>query len=98
MKNKKIAIIGLGYVGLPVAVLFASKYKVVGYDINLKRIDALNNYIDDTNEIPSNKLKKVLNNNLKISANIDSVKDCNIYIITVPTPINKDKTPDLSFL
>jgi UDP-N-acetyl-D-galactosamine dehydrogenase len=98
MKNKKIAIIGLGYVGLPVAVLFSSKYRVVGYDINLKRIDALNNYIDDTNEISSNKLKKVLNNNLTLSANIDSVKDCNIYIITVPTPINKDKTPDLSFL
>jgi UDP-N-acetyl-D-glucosamine/UDP-N-acetyl-D-galactosamine dehydrogenase len=98
MKNKKIAIIGLGYVGLPVAVLFASKYRVVGYDINLKRIDALNNYIDETNEISSNKLKKVLNNNLILSANIDSVKDCNIYIITVPTPINKDKTPDLSFL
>ena len=98
MKNKKIAIIGLGYVGLPVAVLFASKYRVVGYDINSKRIDALNNYIDDTNEISSNKLKKALNNNLILSANIDSVKDCNIYIITVPTPINKDKTPDLSFL
>ena len=98
MKNKKIAIIGLGYVGLPVAALFASKYRVVGYDINLKRINALNNYIDDTNEISSNKLKKVLNNNLILSGNIDSVKDCNIYIITVPTPINKDKTPDLSFL
>ena len=98
MKNKKIAIIGLGYVGLPVAVLFASKYKVVGYDINLKRIDALNNYIDNTNEISSNKLKKVLNNNLILSAETDSIKDCNIYIITVPTPINKDKTPDLSFL
>jgi UDP-N-acetyl-D-galactosamine dehydrogenase len=98
MKNKKIAIIGLGYVGLPVAVLFASKYRVVGYDINLKRIDALNNYIDETNEISSNKLKKVLSNNLILSADIDSVKDCNIYIITVPTPINKDKTPDLSFL
>tara|TARA_B100000579_G_C22838610_1_gene860207 strand:- start:1584 stop:2852 length:1269 start_codon:yes stop_codon:yes gene_type:complete len=98
MKNKKIAIIGLGYVGLPVAVLFASKYRVVGYDINSKRIDALNNYIDDTNEISSNKLKKALNNNLILSANINSVKDCNIYIITVPTPINKDKTPDLSFL
>ena len=98
MNNKRIAVIGLGYVGLPVAVLFASKYKVIGYDINSKRIDALNNYQDETLEIKSNKLKKALDNNLTLFNNIDSISECNVYIITVPTPINHDKTPDLSMI
>ena len=98
MKNFKIGIIGLGYVGLPVAVLFAKKYKVIGYDINKKRTDALNNYDDETLEISPNKLKKTLNNNLIISNNINDIGNCNVYIITVPTPINLDKTPDLTML
>ena len=98
MKNIKIGVIGLGYVGLPVAVLFAKKYKVVGYDINKRRIEALNNYHDETLEIVSNKLKDAIDNNLTISNNIELVRDCNIYIITVPTPINNDKTPNLSML
>ncbi|MAC41835.1 MAG: hypothetical protein CMJ05_08610 [Pelagibacterales bacterium] len=98
MKNIKIGVIGLGYVGLPVAVLFAKKYKVVGYDINKRRIEALNNYHDETLEIASNKLKDAIDNNLTISNNIELARDCNIYIITVPTPINHDKTPNLSML
>ena len=98
MKNKKIAVIGLGYVGLPVSVLFASKYKVIGYDINKERVSSLNNYKDYTLEIQPNTLKKVLGNNLKISNNIKSIKDCNIYIITVPTPVNNNNIPDLSIL
>ena len=71
MKNIKIGVIGLGYVGLPVAVLFAKKYKVVGYDINKRRIEALNNYHDETLEIASNKLKDAIDNNLTISNNIE---------------------------
>ncbi len=98
MRNKKIAVIGLGYVGLPVAVLFASKYEVIGYDVNPKRTDSINNYKDETLEIKSNKLKNVLNNNLTVSNDIKSISDCNIYIVTVPTPINHDKTPDLSMI
>ena len=98
MKNIKIAVIGLGYVGLPVAVLFAKKYSVVGYDINKERIKDLNNYKDDTLEITSSKLRESLNKNLNISDEIEDIKNCNFYIITVPTPINKNKTPNLSML
>lgn len=98
MKNKKIAVIGLGYVGLPVSVLFASKYRVVGYDINSKRVNELNNFKDETLEIKPKVLKKLINNNLTISNDVDSIKDCNIYIVTVPTPVKKDNTPDLSIL
>ena len=98
MKNKKIAVIGLGYVGLPVSVLFASKYRVVGYDINQKRVNELNNFKDETLEIKPKTLEKLINNNLIISNDLDSIKDCNIYIVTVPTPVKKDNTPDLSIL
>jgi UDP-N-acetyl-D-glucosamine/UDP-N-acetyl-D-galactosamine dehydrogenase len=98
MKNIKIAVIGLGYVGLPVAVLFAKKYSVVGYDINKQRIKDLNNYKDDTLEITSSKLRESLNKNLNISDEIEDIKNCNFYIITVPTPINKNKTPNLLML
>jgi UDP-N-acetyl-D-glucosamine/UDP-N-acetyl-D-galactosamine dehydrogenase len=98
MKNKKIAVIGLGYVGLPVSVLFASKYRVIGYDINPKRVNELNNFKDVTLEIKPKTLEKLINNNLIISNDIDSIKDCNIYIVTVPTPVKKDNTPDLSIL
>ena len=98
MRNKKIAVVGLGYVGLPVAVLFASKYEVIGYDVNPKRTDSINNYKDETLEIKSKKLKNVLSKNLTVSNEIKSISDCNIYIITVPTPINDDKSPDLSMI
>ena len=67
MKNKKIAVIGLGYVGLPVSVLFSGKYKVVGYDINKTRVTELNKYIDKTLEIDSKQLKGALKNNLIVS-------------------------------
>ena len=98
MKNKKIAVIGLGYVGLPVSVLFASKYRVIGYDINPKRVNELNNFKNETLEIKPKTLEKLINNNLIISNDLDSIKDCNIYIVTVPTPVKKDNTPDLSIL
>ena len=98
MKNIKIAVIGLGYVGLPVAVLFAKKYSVVGYDINKERIKDLNNYKDDTLEITSSKLRESLKKNLNISDEIEDIKNCNFYIITVPTPINNNKKPNLSML
>ena len=98
MKNKKIAVIGLGYVGLPVSVLFASKYRVVGYDINQKRVNELNNFKDETLEIKPKTLEKLINNNLIISNDLNLIKDCNIYIVTVPTPVKKDNTPDLSIL
>ena len=101
MENKiKISIIGLGYVGLPLAVLFAKKFKVVGYDINSNRIDELNNFIDSTNEIESSIIKEALKNEnncgLKVSSDKNEINNSDYYIITVPTPIDKNNKPDLS--
>jgi UDP-N-acetyl-D-galactosamine dehydrogenase len=104
IKNSRICIIGLGYVGLPLAHAFASKYPVVGFDIYQKRIDDLNNANDFTLELSSDQLKEVLlkfnsnltTNKLEVTNNIDDIIDCNIYIVTVPTPIDKNKRPDLT--
>ena len=100
-KEIKIAIIGLGYVGLPLARLFATKYAVIGFDINKKRISELNNGIDSTLEIENEVLEKVLvetsnhKKGLYCTANVEDLKDCNYYIITVPTPVDKNNKPDL---
>jgi UDP-N-acetyl-D-glucosamine/UDP-N-acetyl-D-galactosamine dehydrogenase len=99
--NIKIAIIGLGYVGLPLARLFATKYAVIGFDINQKRIDELNSGFDRTLEIDENVLKSVLVTNAKdqkglfCTNDISAIKNCNYYIITVPTPVDKNNKPDL---
>ena len=100
MENKKIkiAVVGLGYVGLPLAVLFSKKYNVTGYDQDKLRVDELNNLEDRTNEIEQIKLKEAISNNLKITNNHNSISDCNVYIITVPTPVDNNKKPDLSYL
>jgi UDP-N-acetyl-D-galactosamine dehydrogenase len=102
----KIAIIGLGYVGLPLARLFATKYPVVGFDINQKRIEELNSGKDFTLEVADEVLQKVLvksspfnenlNSGLYCSANLNDIQDANIYIITVPTPVDKNNRPDLT--
>ncbi|MFY0714350.1 nucleotide sugar dehydrogenase [Seonamhaeicola sp. NFXS20] len=98
----KIAVIGLGYVGLPLARLFATKYAVVGYDINQSRVEELMSGHDSTLEVDENELKSVLTQNtdnnigLFCSTNIESIKDCNYYVITVPTPIDKNNRPDLT--
>ena len=94
MKNKKIALIGLGYVGLPLAVEFGKKRTVVGFDINQPRINDLKNGIDSTLETTSEELKDAVH--LSYASNLDDVKDCEIFIITVPTPIDKHKRPDLT--
>jgi UDP-N-acetyl-D-galactosamine dehydrogenase len=97
LENVKIAIIGLGYVGLPLAVEFGKKYKTVGFDINVKRTNDLNNGIDNTLEISSSYLTETLNNGFfKISNHIDDIKDCNIFIVTVPTPTDKNNRPVLT--
>ncbi len=92
----KICIVGLGYVGLPLAHAFSEKYSVVGYDINQKRVKELNSAIDKTQELTKEQLQKALDNGLKFSTIMDDIKDCNIYIVTVPTPIDKDNVPDLT--
>ena len=94
VKNKKIALIGLGYVGLPLAVEFGKKRTVVGFDINQPRIDDLKNGIDSTLETTSEELKDAVH--LSYTTNLYDVKDCEIFIITVPTPIDKYKRPDLT--
>ncbi len=94
LKDKHIAIIGLGYVGLPLAVEFGKKYKTTGYDLNEKRIDELKKGIDITLEINEKDLLK--KTNLIFTSDSNNLKDVDIFIITVPTPINKNKDPDLS--
>ena len=102
MKDIKITVIGLGYVGLPLARLFATKYSVVGFDINKKRIDELQSGHDVTLEVEPDILTKVLktaNNSetgLFCSSNLEDIEDCNYYIVTVPTPIDKNNRPDLT--
>ena len=100
-RNYKIAIIGLGYVGLPLAVEFSKKFEVTGFDINENRIKELQSGEDRTKEISKDDLKYCLSLSnesigLTLSSNIDCLKDCNVFIVTVPTPITKFKTPDLS--
>jgi UDP-N-acetyl-D-glucosamine/UDP-N-acetyl-D-galactosamine dehydrogenase len=99
----KIAVIGLGYVGLPLARLFATKYPVVGFDINEKRIAELQQGTDSTLEVSDAVLQSVLVNDFAISAKgllcssaITDIQDCNYYIVTVPTPVDKNNRPDLT--
>jgi UDP-N-acetyl-D-glucosamine/UDP-N-acetyl-D-galactosamine dehydrogenase len=96
VKNSKICVIGLGYVGLPLAHAFSEKYEVVGFDISQWRIDELSSGYDRTLELNETQVKEAIKNGMKFSLNIDDIKDCNIYIVTVPTPIDKNKRPDLT--
>jgi UDP-N-acetyl-D-galactosamine dehydrogenase len=93
LKNKKIGVIGLGYVGLPLALEFSKKFPVIGFDINVQRILDLQEGKDFTNEVDIAQLKKV--KNIKFSSAIENLHDCNVFIVTVPTPINKNNTPNL---
>jgi UDP-N-acetyl-D-galactosamine dehydrogenase len=105
-KQFKIAVIGLGYVGLPLGRLFATRYPVVGFDINQKRIEELNTGVDSTLEVEPEVLKPILaqenpfnqadKNGLYCSYDINDIKEANIYIITVPTPVDKHNRPDLT--
>ena len=102
MRKDKIAIIGLGYVGLPLARLFATKFSVVGFDINSDRISELMSGVDSTLEVDSETLKSVLvddiseSNGLYCTNQLDKIKDCNYYIVTVPTPVDKNNRPVLT--
>ena len=93
MLKDKIAVIGLGYVGIPLAVEFGKKYETIGYDINHQRVDELKKYYDRTLEMTSSELKS--SKNLNYTIDPDDLKSCNIFIITVPTPINNKNLPDL---
>jgi UDP-N-acetyl-D-glucosamine/UDP-N-acetyl-D-galactosamine dehydrogenase len=93
MKNK-IALIGLGYVGLPLAVEFGKKFETIGFDINEARVQELKRCEDSTLEVEPEELKQATL--LSFTANLNDIQDCNIYIVTVPTPIDKHKRPDLT--
>ncbi len=102
MKDIKIAVIGLGYVGLPLARLFATKFPVIGFDINQSRISELRSGTDTTLEVEDDILQKVLADTpnmaegLFCSADLKDIADCNYYIVTVPTPVDKNNRPDLT--
>ncbi|MEN8815604.1 MAG: nucleotide sugar dehydrogenase [Nonlabens sp.] len=101
MMNKKIAIIGLGYVGLPLARLFATKYDVVGFDINQSRVDELMTGVDSTLEVENDVLKAVLKTSndsrlgLYCTTDVEDIEKANVYIVTVPTPVDKNNRPIL---
>ena len=93
-KNIKLSVIGLGYVGLPLAVEFGKYMPVIGFDINQNRIKDLKSNIDNTLELTKEEI--IESNGLSFTSNIDDLEECNIYIVTVPTPIDKENLPDLS--
>ena len=94
LKNVNLGIIGLGYVGLPLAVEFGKQYPTLGFDINSKRIEELKQGHDFTLEVSTEELADSAH--ISYSANVDDLKNCNVYIVTVPTPIDKHKQPDLT--
>lgn len=96
MHNNTICIIGLGYVGLPLAHVFNNKYQVIGFDIDEPRINELKKAYDKTLELSKEQLQQSIQNGIKFTCDIEDIKDSNIYIITVPTPIDKNKKPNLS--
>lgn len=95
MANIKIAVIGLGYVGLPLARLFSTKYRTIGFDMNQNRVDTLMNGHDTTLEINDELLQEAIRNGFICTTNIDDIKDCNFYVVAVPTPVDNNNRPDL---
>lgn len=97
MNNIKIAVIGLGYVGLPLARLFSTKYQTVGFDLNKNRVDELMTGHDSTLEVDDNLLQEAINKNgFKCTSNIEDIKDCNFYVVAVTTPVDDNNHPDLT--
>ena len=102
MNQQKIAVIGLGYVGLPLAVEFAKKYTVIGYDVDAVRVEELKNIVDRTQQINGAQLKDVLSkekepaeSSLYLTARFEEIASANTFIVTVPTPVDEHKKPDL---
>lgn len=96
INNIKIAVIGLGYVGLPLARLFSTRFITVGYDMNAKRVEALMAGHDSTLEVSDELLQSALSAGFRCTANIEDIKDCNFYIVAVPTPVDENNNPDLT--
>lgn len=97
MKNTKICVIGLGYVGLPLARLFSTKYPTIGFDLNQKRVEELMAGHDATLEVDDALLQDAISNNgFKCTSEIEDIKECNFYVVAVPTPVDSDNNPDLT--
>lgn len=96
MKDIKIAVIGLGYVGLPLARLFSTKYPTVGFDKSERRVQQLLTGHDDTLEVEDHLLQEALNNGLTCTTDIEKIRDCNFYVVAVPTPVDINNNPDLT--
>ena len=94
-RHTKITVVGLGYVGLPLAAAFSKKYPTIGYDINIEKVDTISHGIDPTAELGNKQLQGALNDGLIASSELESIVDSNVYVITVPTDIHEDKTPNL---
>ena len=96
MKDTKICVIGLGYVGLPLARLFSTKYETIGFDMNQARVEALMSGHDATLEVDDAVLQEAINNHgLKCTTRLDDIRQCNFYVVAVPTPVDRDNRPDL---
>ena len=96
LQDTKIAVIGLGYVGLPLARLFSTKFETVGFDLNAKRVDALMSGHDATLEVSNQLLQEAIKKGFRCTSNIDEIKNCNFYVVAVPTPVDKNNAPDLT--
>lgn len=95
-KEFKICVIGLGYVGLPLARLFSTEYPTIGFDLNTSRVAELMNGHDATLEVDDNLLKEAIKKGFKCTSDIEDIKSCNFYIVAVPTPVDRDNRPDLT--
>lgn len=95
MNETKICVIGLGYVGLPLARLFSTKYETIGFDMNQARVDALMAGHDATLEVSDELLQSALQNGFKCTTNLELIRDCNFYVVAVPTPVDENNNPDL---
>ena len=97
MESIKIAVIGLGYVGLPLARLFSTRFETVGYDLNSRRVEALMAGHDDTLEVPDSLLQEALTNHgFRCTSDLEDIRNCNFYIVAVPTPVDRNNNPDLT--
>ena len=94
-KRKNIAVIGLGYVGLPLAVLFSKKYSVIGFDVDERKIDSYKNGVDLTCELPKDSLK---HSKIHFTSNEEDLSNASFFVVAVPTPINDEEDPDFRFI
>lgn len=96
MRETKIAVIGLGYVGLPLARLFSTKYETIGFDLNQARVNTLMTGHDATLEVPDDILQLAIDNGFKCTSDIEDIRHCNFYVVAVPTPVDENHNPDLT--